>query len=153
MLLGAPCKMHIEDDLCSENRIAYVSGPGLYQLIFSLRLEFANLVEMKAGLAAMKNQPSPLLLVSCLLTQYFLHQPYPNKSCNKNNYSSCMFSNKSNILAKKTYDSTNNTSNDSRQCFKHLSTKPFFHGSFIFWGRSRTSSSSSKDTCNSKYNC
>ena len=36
------------------------------------------------------------------LPQYLLHQPYPNKCCNKNNQSLCIFSFKSNSFAKKT---------------------------------------------------
>ena len=43
--LGALCEMHVEDDLYSENRVAYVSQPGLHLLIFSSRLELADLVE------------------------------------------------------------------------------------------------------------
>ena len=42
MSLAALCEMHINDDLYSENRVAYVSESGLYQLIFSSRLEFAD---------------------------------------------------------------------------------------------------------------
>ena len=40
--LGALCEIHIEDDLYSENRVACISEPGLYQFIFPSRLEFAD---------------------------------------------------------------------------------------------------------------